>query len=92
MWISQNRSTSGVAHLNGTSLRLGHATSEWSGRKRVLGGIGGVEAAAVVAPVVPDTSPRDVERLLRYGIFQKRCKPAASHVRGTGQDLRRGWP
>jgi predicted RNase H-like nuclease len=88
--FSQDRPTSGVAHLDSTSLRLGHATSEWSSRERVLGPINTVEVAAVDAPIVPDVAhgQRDVERLLSSGIFQRRCKPGASHVRGTGQGLR----
>ena len=88
--FSQHRPSSGVAHLNGSRLTLHHTTSNWSDRKRILGSIDPVDVAALDAPIVPDSEhgQRDVERLLSFGIFQRRCKPGASHVRGTGQALR----
>ena len=51
-----------------------------------------VDVIAIDAPLLPagcsvDT-PRLVEQLFSRGIFQKRCKPGASHVRGTGHLLR----
>ncbi len=88
--FSQRRPSSGVAHLNGTRLTVHHTTCKWSDRKRILGSMDPVDVAALDAPVVPDSEhgQRDVERLLSFGLFQRRCKPGASHVRGTGQALR----
>jgi hypothetical protein len=47
---------------------------------------------AIDAPLLPagtaDTLPRYCERVFSRGLFQKRCKPGMSHVRGTGQLLR----
>ena len=51
-----------------------------------------VDVIAIDAPLVPEgctpETPRLVEQLLSRGIFQKRCKPGASHVPGTGHLLR----
>ncbi len=48
---------------------------------------------AIDGPILPEGSKnlamvRPVERLLSKGLFQKRCKPGMSHVRGTGIRLR----
>lgn len=51
-----------------------------------------VDVIAIDAPIVPEgcalTEPRLVEQIFCRGIFQKRCKPGASHVAGTGHQLR----
>ncbi len=51
-----------------------------------------VDVIAIDAPLVPSgcpaTRPRLVEQIFSRGLFQKRCKPGASHVRGTGHLLR----
>jgi predicted RNase H-like nuclease len=51
-----------------------------------------VDIIAIDAPIVPEgcspTAPRLVEQLFCRGAFQKRCKPGASHVKGTGHQLR----
>lgn len=88
--FARNRATSGVAHFS-DALALGHATADWRDRERVLGPLEDVDVAAIDAPIVPDREhgQRGVERLLCSGRFQRRCKPGASHVRGTGQELRR---
>jgi hypothetical protein len=59
-------------------------------RKRVLGLVSDADVTAIDAPVVPDLEHghRTVERLLSGGLFQRRCKPGASHVPGTGLELR----
>jgi hypothetical protein len=48
---------------------------------------------AIDGPILPDacknlTMVRPVERLFSSGLFQKRCKPGMSHVRGTGISFR----
>jgi predicted nuclease with RNAse H fold len=52
-----------------------------------------VDVVAIDAPLLPpgtaDTLPRHCERVFSRGLFQKRCKPGMSHVRGTGQLLRK---
>src|SRR5687767_1840410 len=61
-------------------------------RNRRLAGLRDVDVIAIDAPVVPpDCSPetiRNVEQVFCRGLFQKRCKPGMSHVRGTGRTLR----
>lgn len=51
-----------------------------------------VDVIAIDAPLVPAScsaiTPRCAEQLLSRGIFQKRCKPGASHILGTGHLLR----
>ena len=88
--FSKNRPTSGVALLDQGTLKVGCATSDWNARRRVLGCVRDADVAAVDAPIVPRgrDGPRAVERLLSAGRFQRRCKPGASHVPGTGQQLR----
>ncbi|OGQ26324.1 MAG: hypothetical protein A2138_25395 [Deltaproteobacteria bacterium RBG_16_71_12] len=53
-----------------------------------------VEVIAIDGPLLPglawSTVARAVESAFQRGSFQKRCKPGASHVAGTGQGLRRG--
>lgn len=48
---------------------------------------------AIDGPIVPKGGndpwiPRGVERLFASGLFQRRCKPGASHVSGTGRQFR----
>jgi hypothetical protein len=85
-----HRPTSGVAHLGPAGLRLGHATAAWADRQRALGTVEDADVTAIDAPIVPDIEHghRAVERLLCGGSFQRRCKPGASHVPGTGAQLR----
>ena len=51
-----------------------------------------VDVVAIDAPILPrgtaDTLPRYCESIFSRGLFQKRCKPGMSHIRGTGQLLR----
>ena len=42
----------------------------------------------VVPPGYPENARRGVERIFSVGAFQKHCRPAASHVRGGGRQLR----
>lgn len=52
--FSRHRPTSGVAHVDGTRLKLGHTLSGWSGRERLLGSIEAVDVVAIDAPIVLD--------------------------------------
>lgn len=61
-------------------------------RNRRLANLRDVDVIAIDAPVVssdcaPETA-RHVERVFCRGLFQKRCKPGMSHIRGTGRTLR----
>jgi predicted RNase H-like nuclease len=89
--FSRSRPTSGIAYLGDEGLMLGHATAEWADRQRMLGRVRDADVTAIDAPLVPEghTRHREVERALSRGCFQRRCKPGASHVRGTGMELRR---
>jgi predicted nuclease with RNAse H fold len=61
-------------------------------RNAALRSLTDVDMVAIDAPLVPpgmlDTLPRYCEHLFSRGLFQKRCKPGMSHIRGTGQTLR----
>jgi len=89
--FSKTRRSSGVARLSNGEFRIGRATSSWESRVEVLGSKGSADIAAIDAPVLPDLhwDARPCEKLLTLGAFQRRCKPSLSHVRGTGQQLRR---
>jgi predicted nuclease with RNAse H fold len=89
--FSRSRPTSGIAYLGDEGLTVCHATANWADRQRALGTIRDVDVTAIDAPLVPEghTRHREVERALSRGCFQRRCKPGASHVRGTGLELRR---
>lgn len=90
--FAAKRRTSGVAYFDSKSgLKLGVATSEWQSRQEVLGAVKAVDIAAIDAPLVPSPrhGARDCERIFSFGLFQRRCKPGSSHVRGTGRKLRR---
>lgn len=49
------------------------------------------DVVAIDAPLLPicDDRKRCCERLFARGAFQRRCKPGFSHVKGTGQALRK---
>lgn len=61
-------------------------------RNAELSALQDVDVIAIDAPLTPEgcsvETPRFVERLFCRGPFQRRCKPGASHVRGTGHLLR----
>ena len=92
--FSKTRPSSGVARLGPEGeLRVGHAMQTWESRSAIAG-TRPVAVAAIDAPYVRgDVSlKRGCERVLSLGQFHKRCKPAYSHVPGTGQELRNaGW-
>ncbi len=92
--FSKTRPSSGVARLGPEGrVRVGHAMQSWESRSAIAG-TRPVAVAAIDAPYTrADLSERrGCERIFALGAFQKRCKPAFSHVRGTGQQLRQaGW-
>jgi predicted nuclease with RNAse H fold len=61
-------------------------------RDEALQSLDDVDVVAIDAPLLPpntvETLPRECERVFSRGMFQKRCKPGMSHIRGTGQTLR----
>jgi hypothetical protein len=92
--FSETRPSSGAARLRSDgSLRLGHTRAGWQERRRILGDEP-VRVAAIDAPYTraDAAARRACERVLSLGGFQRRCKPASSHVPGTGRLLRQaGW-
>lgn len=87
--FSETRRTSGAARLKGTILSCSRATSEWSCRARVLGD-GIADMTAIDGPVLKDIDDpkRLCETVFSCGSFSRRCKPAFSHVQGTGRKFR----
>lgn len=87
--------TSGICQTSSGSDRfcLDHTYADKLSRIAVLSPPSRIDCLGIDAPVLPlgDISygRRPVEQLFMRGAFQKRCKPGASHVRGTGQALRR---
>lgn len=87
--FSKTRRTSGVARLRGELLSCDRATSEWGSREKVLGS-GTVDFIAIDGPILKDTDhpQRLCETVFSRGLFGRRCKPAFSHVPGTGRTFR----
>lgn len=88
--FSERRRTNALAQLHEGKLTVEKLNvAERNERLRALSGI---DMIAIDAPIVPSSSspdvPRAVERTMSRGLFQKRCKPGHSHVRGTGRTLR----
>jgi hypothetical protein len=89
--FSQRRRSNGIAVFRDGRLlraeRLGVAE-----RNEALRSISDADVVAIDAPLVPAGTPatlaRHCERVFSRGLFQKRCKPGMSHIRGTGQGLR----
>lgn len=88
--FSTKKPTAGIGFLVGGELELRNcfgvdACSQLEQR-------GPYEIIAIDGPVLPKEANtekvRDVERVFCKGMFQKRCKPGMSHVRGTGIRLR----
>lgn len=88
--FSPSRRTNALAKIRNGELRVEKMNVQE--RDAALAGLSDVDVIAIDAPLVPvDCSadmPRLVEQLLSRGIFQRRCKPGASHVSGTGRLLR----
>lgn len=89
--FSQHRRSNGLAVVRDGRLICAERLSV-SERDDELRSLTDVAAIAIDAPLLPtgtaDTLPRHCERVFSRGLFQKRCKPGMSHVRGTGQLLR----
>ncbi len=85
--------TSGVCRTGASGEIVGHTYIDRASRSAALGPAIVYSALAIDAPVLPgghlDYSRRACERVFAWKPFQKRCKPGASHVSGTGQALRR---
>jgi len=89
--FSEKRPTSGVAHLVGNNLNLARATSEKESRTAIFHNARPATVTAIDAPILHSLhwNQRNCERIFSFGLFQKRCKPGHSHVRGTGRKLRK---
>jgi predicted nuclease with RNAse H fold len=89
--FSKTRRSNGIAVVRDGSLVRAERLSVRE-RDAALRALREVDAVAIDAPLLPegtaDTLPRHCERVFSLGVFQKRCKPGMSHVRGTGQLLR----
>lgn len=90
-----------VGFANGPSAAIGILKGNEVHLERVHGGArafdrlkrdGPYDLIAIDGPITPEKNDpnvrRSVETLFQRGKFQRRCKPGASHVRGTGQQLR----
>jgi predicted nuclease with RNAse H fold len=89
--FSERRRTNGVVIVRDGRLICAKRLSV-SERNAALRELREVDVVAIDAPLLPpgtaDTLPRYCEHVFSLGLFQKRCKPGMSHVRGTGQHLR----
>jgi hypothetical protein len=87
--FSATRATSGIAKVEDDSLSCKRTTSDWSRREKVLGSCV-AEVIAIDGPVLENIGypQRLCETVFARGLFARRCKPAFSHVAGTGQKFR----
>lgn len=89
--FSATSRTNALAEIENGELRLVKLTV--SERDAKLARLRDVDVIAIDAPLVPADCaidrPRLVEQIFCRGPFQKKCKPGASHVPGTGQLLRK---
>ena len=89
--FSLNKKTSGVATIVGQQIDLGRRFGGADAWEPILAR-GPFQVIASDGPILPAggdaCSIRAVERLFSWGLFQRRCKPGSSHVRGTGLRLR----
>lgn len=89
--FSERRRSNGIAVVRDGRLIRAERLSV-SERDAALRSLRDIDAVAIDAPLLPagtaGTLPRHCERVFSRGLFQKRCKPGMSHVRGTGQLLR----
>jgi hypothetical protein len=85
--------TSGICRTGANGFVVGHTYIDKLSRNQLLLPASQFDCLGIDAPILPknviDYSPRPVESVFMRGAFQIRCKPGASHVRGTGQALRR---
>jgi predicted nuclease with RNAse H fold len=89
--FSTRRRSNGIAVVRDGELIRAERLSV-SERDSALRDLRDLDAIAIDAPLLPpgtdDALPRYCERTFSLGLFQKRCKPGMSHIRGTGQRLR----
>ena len=89
--FSKRRRSNGIAIFRDGSLVRAERLSVTE-RDDALRSLERVDVAAIDAPLLPvgisEHLSRECERVFSRGVFQKRCKPGMSHIRGTGQTLR----
>lgn len=85
--------TSGVCRTGPSGEVVAHTYADRLSRVAVLGQAPALSVVAIDAPLLPQQELhydiRLVEKVFVWGAFQGRCKPGESHVKGTGQALRR---
>jgi predicted RNase H-like nuclease len=88
--FSATQRTNALAELRDGELRVVRLNVHE--RDAELAQLRNVDVIAIDAPIVPAhcsvSTPRLVEQIFSRSSFQRRCKPGASHVRGTGHLLR----
>ena len=89
--FSPRKRTAGLARLAGGKCSFSCCFGREAEAELARYGI--YDLIAIDGPILPAgcenlTMVRPVERLFSSGLFQKRCKPGMSHVRGTGISLR----
>ena len=96
--LSFIKATSGVCRTtdDGSGFLVDHAYADRASRLaalRVLECDRPFDLVAIDGPLLPrlggSAGRRTCERVFVRGLFQRRCKPGESHVRGTGQALAR---
>ena len=87
--FSATRATSGVAKFEEDALFCKRTPSEWGNREKVLGSCV-ADVIAIDGPIIEDIGypQRLCETVFARGRFSRRCKPAFSHVPGTGRKFR----
>jgi hypothetical protein len=90
------RPTTGMCQYTDRNIRLGHTTSDYLSRLNFLSTNGSTlefNVTAIDAPILQEGflhyRYRSCEKVFNLGEFSNRCKPGLSHVKGTGQALRR---
>lgn len=89
--FSPRKRTAGIGRLSGGKCSFSCCFGSEANFELARFGI--YDLIAIDGPILPEgcknlAMVRPVERLLSGGLFQKRCKPGMSHVRGTGIKLR----
>ena len=89
--FSESRPTTGIAWSVRGKIDAARTHTDWKRRELTLPKGAVFTVIAVDGPLISREAPaqivRTCEQLLSRGVFQKRCKPGASHF-GTGLRLR----
>jgi predicted nuclease with RNAse H fold len=89
--FSATRPTTGIAWSVAGEIGAARTFTDWERRKRVPPPGASFNVIAIDGPLIASSAPAKVvrrcEQLLSRGLFQKRCKPGASHS-GSGFQLR----